>query len=162
MLIQQHYRTLVNYREQPISDQRVQKYIELAADDEDFLGFHTFSNIQFQQAITYLYGKLSLLLLPILTQYTIASFTRLLKLTFPTQYKAIIFLLNKHSCTKRFEINLFLWDCYALYLFIILMRINNSKNFVWWDMCNVASHYGHGGSNLSVLLGISVSQTSLI
>ena len=39
------------------------------------------------------------------------------------------------------------------------MRIRNLKTSVWWAMYNAASYYGHGGSNLPVFFGISVSQT---
>ena len=96
VIIQQHSRTIVNYRDQPISDQRIQNHLELDAENEDFVAFHKFVNIRCQQAITSIYYKFSLLLLPILTQSTLVSFTIHFKLTFPTQYKAIICLLNNH------------------------------------------------------------------
>ena len=55
--------------------------------------------------------------------------------------------------------NQFLWYRCALYIIYILMRIRNLKTSVWWAMYNAASYYGHGGSNLPVFFGISVSQT---
>ena len=48
VIIKKHDTTLAIYREQPIYDQRIQNHIELAADNEGFMAFHTFVNGQCQ------------------------------------------------------------------------------------------------------------------
>ena len=58
--------------------------------------------------------------------------------------------------------NQLLWDQYALYLFFVLVKKFNSNNFVLCAMCYAVSHYGHGGSNLSVFFGILVPQKSIL
>ena len=40
--------------------------------------------------------------------------------------------------------------------------IRNPHNFVNWAMCNAASEWGHGGTNMAVFFGIAVAQTTLL
>ena len=164
VLIQKHEMSLMNYSNEPLYYQRVQSHLDIAADDDDFVALNAYINSEYKKAITSLYEKFFPLSSPILTQRTVYSFTARFKITLPIQYKAIICLLNKGGTIKHLKVtkNKFLWDWYTLYLFLMLIRIRNSKDFVWWDMCNASSHYGHGSSNLLVFFGISVYQTSIL
>jgi hypothetical protein len=165
LLVLANAKELENYKKEPISDARIQQHLQLPSNDLAFQRFHALVDDSCQTAIINLYGMFSPMSSPILTQLQLTTFTESFKTTLPTQYKAIMCFINKEEKQmkrERIKRNRFLWDRYAFYIFILLMRIRNPRNFVWWSMCNAASQYGHGGSNLSVFFGISVSQTTLL
>ena len=85
------------------------------------------------------------------------------KTTMSTQYKVIKTLLGRNTAkggkaakTKA------QWERYALYIFCLLMRIRNCKNFVWWAICNAASDYGGGGNKLPLFFGVAVASTTML
>eukprot|EP00957_Ditylum_brightwellii_P048356 3669949-Ditylum_brightwellii.AAC.1 len=51
---------------------------------------------------------------------------------------------------------------YVLYLFCMMMRIQNKGHCVWWVMCNAASLYGYGGSNIPTFFGIAITQGTFL
>ena len=152
---------MVKYKKEPISDKNMGQHLDLLSNNSDFKYFNSYVNGECQKAIGDMYGKFLLLSSPILTQALLSSFAERFKATFPTQYKAIMCFINKGgSFNEKLNKNKLLWYHYALYIFCILVPIRNQKTFIWWEMCNSASHYGHGCSNLTVLFGIYISQTS--
>jgi len=130
--MQQSEISMVKYKKEPISDKRFRQHLNLPADDPHFTSFNAYVNDACQKAVTDLYGKFSPLSSPILTQALLSSFASRFKRTLPTQHKAIMCFLNKEGSihTNRVKKNLFLWDRYALYIFCMLMRIRNSRNFL--------------------------------
>eukprot|EP00957_Ditylum_brightwellii_P199999 15246554-Ditylum_brightwellii.AAC.1 len=51
---------------------------------------------------------------------------------------------------------------YVLYLFCMMMPIQNKGHFVLWAMCNAASLYDYGGSNIPTFFGIAITQRTLL
>ena len=77
------------------------------------------------------------------------------------QYKALVCLIGKETRKTRTKKNRWMWDCYALFLFFVVMRIIDPNNFTWWSIINAASDYGGGGSKIPLFIGFSLSQRTL-
>ena len=100
VLVQQCEKGMVKYKKEPISNKNIWYHLELPANDADFKSSQAYVNGECEKAITDLYGNFSPLSSPIFTQALLSSFADQYKVTFPTQYKAILCFLNKGGSFK--------------------------------------------------------------
>ena len=149
-----------NYKAAPLSDERFLNHLDI--DDQSLTVFRTYIDSVCKETIDGLYGRFSTFAMPILTQSTLTNFVNQFKLTLPTQYKALLCMIGKDDNTERILRNKWLWDRCTFYMFIHLMQMRDTKNFVWWGMINAAADYGRGGSNIPTFFGAATSQRTLM
>ena len=84
----------------------------------------------------------------------------------PRQCKAIACLTGKTKLNIKYKDRLIskkhMSDRYCLHIFVVVMRIRNPHNFIWWACCNATADYGHGGNQIPICFGVSSSQTGLL
>ena len=152
---------LKNYRLAPVSDDRLKAHIGLASDSEPLREFKAYIDSVCKKTIDSLYGRFSTFASPILTQPVLTNFTNQFKLILPVQFKVLVSMIGKDDNKERTLKNKWLWDRYAFYQFVHMLRIRDTKNLTWWGMINAAAEYGKG-SPISTFFGITTSHRTLL
>jgi hypothetical protein len=111
-----------------------------------------------------IYGNFSTFTVPILSFEHIHDLSQQFKTKLPRYHEMISVLLYKFHNTKhkKHRHKHAQWDHFILYVFCMLQRIRNKRNFIWWALCNAASQYGEGNNIMSCYFGFTLHNKTVL
>ena len=97
-------------------------------------------------------------------QKTLSHLSNVFKQEMPLYYTLLSVLMNKNKYAKHKSknFNQHQWDRLVLYIFMIIQRLRNRKNFSWYALINGASTWSNIAGNMDVHLGLCLTRTSIL